>query len=409
MIKRYLYSTIYDHLNSLRQMAFLVGPRQVGKTTLAKGLISQIVEGTNYFNWDIPEQKKILMSQIFTGKLSLEGDEKRIIVFDEIHKYPRWKNAMKGLFDKYEPNAHWIVTGSALLNIFKKGQDSLLGRSFTYNLAPFSVAEISNPEGPKINTVDDLIAGIFSKAGEESQDIYERLSEFSGFPEPYSSGNKEFLTKWRMARLDKLINQDLAGTENLRNLPLVENLMYLLPDRVGSPLSLNSLREDLDVHFATVKHWLELLERTFYGFMIRPFSKKLARGLKKEGKWYLWDWTEISDSGNRFENLIAVHLIKYVNFMNDTGRDSLVLHYIRDKEKREVDFVITRKNIPLILIECKHGDETPHRHLAYFAEKFKIKRALQLVSCEIEPRRFVSKKDVTIDIVSAASFLNQLV
>lgn len=409
MINRYLYSTIYEQLDTLRQMVFLVGPRQVGKTTLAKRLIPKIIEGVNYFNWDIPEHKKILMKDVFTGKLSLSGNEKGIIVFDEIHKYPRWKNTIKGLFDKYEPNAHWLITGSALMNVYKKGQDSLLGRSFSYGLAPFSVAELINAEITNINTIEVLVSFAPTRPCGNISEIYERLNSFGGFPEPYLNGGAEFLAKWRTARLDRLVNQDLAGTENLKNLPLVENLMYLLPERVGSPLSLNSLREELEVHFATVKHWMELLERTFYGFMIRPFAGKLARSLKKDGKWYLWDWTEIPDAGNRFENLVAVHLIKYVHFMNDTGRDNLSLHYARDKEKREVDFVITRNKEPLLLIECKLNDESPHSPLAYFAERLKTKRAIQLVSKDIEPRRLISKNGVAIDIMPAASFLSQLV
>lgn len=410
MLKRYLKSILCNHLKSYRQMVFLVGPRQVGKTTIAKNLIPDALDGVNYFNWDILEHRKILTTQIFADKVSLTGEKRGVLVFDEIHKYPRWKNALKGLFDKYEPNTHWIITGSALLNVFRKGQDSLVGRCFNYNLAPLSVAEVLEAQLPEKGHFETLLKSDFEKPDDETQNVFERLMKYSGFPEPYLNANDEFLTKWRSSRLDKLVNQDLASTEHLRHLPLVENLMFMLPERVGSPLSLNSLREDLDVHFSTVKHWMELLGRVFYGFELRPYGKKTARMLKKEVKWYLWDWTEISDLGPRFENMVAVHLIKYINFINDTGLDNLSMYYVRDKEKHEVDFLICRNKKPEILIECKHSDTKPHRPLEYFTNKLNVRRVIQVIRDVVETQRIKQNNSaLTIDIVSAASFLKGLV
>lgn len=406
-MERYLRGAISEHLKKFRQIVFLVGPRQVGKTTLAKGLLPEPKSGYNYFNWDIVEHRRILTTQVFKGDVDLKESGREILVFDEIHKYPRWKNSIKGLFDSYEPHTHWIVTGSAALNIFRKGQDSLLGRSFLYQLCPFSVAELSLDAGVKAVKVEQLLDFVPATPTKETQEIFENLLRFGGFPEPYFKGEMSFLTRWRSSRLERLINQDLASTEHLKDLSLLENLMFLLPERVGSPLSVNSLREDLEVHHATAKHWTELLERVFYGFSIRPYSGKLARTLKKEPKWYLWDSSEVKDEGVRFENLVAVHLMKYVTYVNNLGLDELSLFYVRDKEKREVDFLICRARKPAILIECKLHDRTPSEALAYFGRLFKVKRAVQLNADSHDP---ISKgSELKIEIVSASGFLKELV
>ena len=390
-------------------MIFLVGPRQVGKTTLAKSFLTPPLPGITYFNWDNTDDRKRLSTQVIPGKLRLDAPNQAVIVFDEFHKYPHWKNALKGLFDLYEPHTHWIVTGSAALNVYRKGQDSLLGRSFTYHLAPFSVAELLNLTPPLSATpVEHLLEMTPSRAGKEADDAFTHLMQWSGFPEPLFKASPQFLIQWRRSRLDRLINQDLAAIENLRNLSLVETLMFLLPAKVGSPLSIASLREDLNVHFATVKHWLTLLEHVFYGFSLSPYTGNMARALKKERKWYLWDWTELDTPGLRFENLVAVHLWKYVNFVNDTGLGDLSLHYLRDKEKHEIDFIICNKQKPILAIECKNRDQTPSSALAYYGKRLTIPRLIQLVAEPIDPIK-VSTNGVTIDLLSAADFLKELV
>jgi uncharacterized protein len=402
-----MFAKLQEHLALLRQMIFLVGPRQVGKTTLAQALVPQLQPGLNYFNWDHPAHKRLLLQHIFPGRQPLTQHGQEIVVFDEIHKYPRWKNTLKGLFDTHEPNAHWIVTGSAALNVYRRGQDSLLGRSFTYHLHPFSVAEVTNAQHQTMR-FDDLLSLSFALPTAEQREAFDQLMALSGFPEPFLKGTPSFLTRWRNTRLDRLINQDLGKTEVLRNLALVEQLMYLLPERVGSPLSINSLREDLEVHFATAKHWLQLLERVFYGFHITPFTKKRSRMLKKETKWYLWDWTEIDDMGVRFENCVAVHLLKYVQYLNDLGHDDLSLHYVRDKSKREVDFLICRKRKPQLLIECKHAPQEPSKALLYFKEYLQVPKAVQLHAASISLRQWRQEYAI-VETIPAASFLSVLV
>jgi len=387
-------------------MVFLTGPRQVGKTTLAKSLLPQVVDGKNYLNWDNAQHRKLLTALFAGHKSSILVPDPQMVL-DEIHKYPRWKNSLKGLFDTNEPNTHWIITGSAALNIYRRGQDSLLGRHFTYHLLPFSVSELLHIKTKETNPTD-LLLRESGNANKKELEALRMLERFGGFPEPLFKAQDSFLTRWRSTRLDRLINQDLRSTENLKNMGLMEQLMMLLPERASQLLSLNSLREDLEVHFATVKHWLDLLEQIFYGFRLKPYSTKIQRALKKEAKWYLWDWTEIDNEGLRFENMVAVHLMKLVNFANDLGLADLSLFYIRDKEKREVDFLICDKKKPFVAIECKYQDTTPSQHLAYFAQKLGVKKAIQCVYKLDEPQK-QSVNGTVINIVPAASFLAGLI
>ena len=406
---RYLKPVLAEHLKKYRQMAFIVGPRQVGKTTLAQSFLDPLVPGTNSFNWDVPAQRKLLIKEFFQGKKSLKGETQSIVVFDEIHKYPRWKNALKGLFDTHQPNTHWIVTGSAALNVYRKGQDSLLGRYFTYHLFPFSVAELLPSNALSLESFLKKPVSKNFHGSDRFQKSLDQLNQYSGFPEPFFKTDKSFLTRWRTSRLDRLVNQDLASTESLRNLPLVEHLMTLLPERVGNPLSFNNLREDLEIHFATVKQWMKLLERVFYGFILTPYSKKSTRMLRKEPKWYLWDWTEIDDPGARFENLVAVHLFKYVSYINDLGLGELSLRYVRDKQKCEIDFLICQKKKPWILVECKLTNESPSPNFKKFAEILGVKHCFQITQEDIQTTSFHINNETNLIVMPAASFLSLLV
>ncbi|MBI5300212.1 MAG: ATP-binding protein [Deltaproteobacteria bacterium] len=389
-------------------MIFLIGPRQVGKTTLAKSMIPDLKPGFNYFNWDLTSDRKFLATQLFPGKINLKEPGRGVLVFDEIHKYPRWKNTLKGLFDSNEPDTHWIITGSAALNVYRKGQDSLLGRSFLYLLCPFSVAEITGSPVIQSDPTAHLLNLKMSKPDNETQEAFDSLMRFGGFPEPFLKATESFLARWRTSRLERLINQDLGMTEHLKHLPILEQLMFLLPERVGSPLSLNSLREDLEIHHATAKHWIELLERVFYGFAVRPYTGKLSRALKKEPKWYLWDWSEIADKGKRFENMMAVHLMKFVQYINNMGLGNLSLHYVKDKEKREADFLIVNEKKPVLLIECKSKIKTVSESLRYFAHHLRVPRVMQL-SMDSQESWLTEDKSIKREVASAATFLKQLI
>lgn len=402
MDQRYLFQPIQDHLNKMRQMVFLVGPRQVGKTTLAKTLIPE-----PYYNWDSAIDRRFLLKHYFTGVARNFIPPPERVVFDEIHKYPRWKNSLKGLFDHYEPNTHWIITGSARLDIHRRGQDSLVGRAFTYHLNPLSLAELTQKSRSLLEqswsglpAFDSLMHPL-----EDEPKVFERLLEFGGFPEPFYKASKSFLKKWQSERLSLIIFEDLAKIENLKNSALLEQLALLLIPRTAQLLSINSLREELEVHFETVKHWITLLERVFYGWRLYPFSAKLPRSLQKEPKWYLWDWTEAETTGARFENCVAVHLLKYTQYITDLGLAKLSLRFIRNKEKKEIDFVLLEGNRPVAFIECKWSDHEIDSSLYYYQTQFPKCRFIQLVGSGFARKQMRGN----VEIWPASEFLAGLV
>jgi predicted AAA+ superfamily ATPase len=282
------------------------------------------------------------------------------MVLDEFHKNLKWKNQLKGFYDTFGENIQIIVTGSAKLNIFRKGADSLLGRFIHFHLLPFSLGELSQRicltfkefkaslENPNLL---ETIPG-----GSQGPDDVQLLMKFGGFPEPLLAQSDEILNIWTRSRCELLIRQDLKDVTNIIHLGQVEILASFLPDRVSSPLSIQSLCSDLDGSYSSVQRWLSALEQVYFHFVIRPFSKSIPRSLKKEGKIYLWDWTGVDKPGPRFENMVACHLLKLVHYYNDTGQGQLNIHYLRTKDKSEVDFLVTNRNIPLFTVEVKLSD-----------------------------------------------------
>ena len=299
---RYLTAIINDMSFKYKKMAFVSGPRQVGKTTMAKDILSTRKNG-EYRTWDDIAFRRVWLkgpSQVASSLLDTSRKEKGkpLLVLDELHKDKRWKSSVKGLFDLYHEKMDILVSGSARLNIFKKDGDSLLGRFFTYRLHPFSVAELI---GARNDDPDSFVQNIFTvkiqKHERDAHQILKKLMEFGGFPDPYFNADKKFWNLWRTSRIEKLIREDLRDLSRLPELSQVELLAALLPDKVGSPLSIQSLREDIEVSHDTVKRWMTYLESLYYHFTIRPYSKKLSRSLKKEPKIYLYDWSEVESVG----------------------------------------------------------------------------------------------------------------
>jgi predicted AAA+ superfamily ATPase len=273
---------------------------------------------------------------------------------DEIHKYARWKSWLKGLYDKEGKTLQVVVTGSAKLDLFQRGGDSLLGRYNLLRLHPLSLGEITHQRliPPPASAENWLAPGTF-KAFNES---WSRLALRSGFPEPYLRNEDRHYQRWASRRSQLLIQEDIQSLTDIRHLSLIEHLALLLPERVGSLLSVNALREEIAVAHDTVSSWIEALERIYYCFLLKPFHRKISRSLKKERKLYLWDWSGLKNPAARFENMVASHLLKAVHLWTDLGYGDFELFYWRDREKREVDFVITRGKKPVALMECKRTD-----------------------------------------------------
>ena len=331
------------------KMVFIGGPRQVGKTTLAQFFIKNYRDGhPAYLNWDDAVSRKKIHNRDWPS------DEK-IIVFDEIHKYVRWKNLVKGHYDILKNTHSFIITGSSQLNIFRRGGDSLMGRYYYYRLHPFSLNELG-----------------FTK-----KNLFQ-LMEFGGFPEPFSKGSSVFLKRWQQNRRDQIVREDLRNLQRVHDIYSLEILAEMLPERVGSPLSIKSIAQDLSVDFKTARHWIEIFESLYYCYRIQPYGPSKVRAVKKEQKLYLFDWSQIESKGIRFENMVASHLLKYCHFLEDTTGERMELRFLRDTDKREIDFIVLENKKPLFAVECKSGDNSLSPHIGYFQKRTSIPRFYQV-------------------------------
>ena len=388
---RYLERSIVSDLKS--KMVFIGGPRQVGKTTLAEIIAKKYYRKYAYLNWDNREDRK----NIIQGKM---GADFPLVIFDEIHKYRKWKNYLKGEFDKNKDKFAILVTGSARLDLYRHGGDSLMGRYHYYRLHPFSVAEVL-----KRNKVPHPFKELKSFDNrKKSKKVFADLLKFGGFPEPFLKKDLKTLRRFHNERIDRLIKGDIRDIEQVRDLSALQVLVELLPAKVGSLLSLNSLREDLQVTHKTVSLWIDILERFYYHFRIYPFSTKVIKSLRKEPKMYLWDWSEVDEEGARFENMVASHLLKFVHFLHDAEGYKAELFFLRDIEGREVDFLVTVDRRPWFAVEAKVKETKPSKYLKYFADRLKIPFTYQVV--EKADVDFYQKGS---RIISADKFLSGLI
>lgn len=339
------------------RMVFIGGPRQVGKTTFALTFLPEPTEKhPAYLNWD----NTVTRSSLMRGELPAR---EKIIVLDEIHKFARWRNLVKGFFDTMKSEKAFIVTGSARLDYYSKGGDSLQGRYHYYRLHPFSLMELNNKP-----TQQDF-AGLF---------------KFGGFPEPYCRSEERFWRRWQRERARRIIYEDIRDLENVREISLLELLAAELPNRVGAPLSIKNIKELLAVSHESVERWLKVFERMYYCFRIPPYGSRNVRAVKKEQKLYMWDWSIVSGQGPKFENFIASHLLKYCHFREDTEGYDMELRYLRDTDKREVDFVVLEDGKPLFAVECKTGEKSVNPSLYYFKERTEIPRFYQVHAGETD-------------------------
>lgn len=382
MKERYLTQQIKDLCFSDHKMAFLSGPRQCGKTTYAKMLLGERKEG-RYYNWDSLEFRRVWSQAPATLILDSWGAKRKsevpLIVLDEIHKARKWKSTLKGLFDSASIPLDFMVTGSARLNVYKKGSDSLMGRYYNFRLHPFSLGELANTENPP---PCDLLESLFTSSFDyrsQYADLQVQLLKFGGFPEPFLNQNVKKWRLWISGRIEKIVREDLRDLTRIHELSIVETLALMLPSRVGSLLSITSLREDLEVSFDSVRRWLNYFKELYYIFEIKPYSKKIPRALKREGKIYLWDYSQIEDGGVRFENFVASHLLKACHYWTDSGEGTFDLFFVRNKEKREIDFLITKDSKPWLPVEAKLSDTTPSPNFKCFMKKLGCNKALQII------------------------------
>lgn len=388
--ERSLEQPIRDDLAA--KMVLVAGPRQVGKTTLAKHVLKRWRSGV-YLSWDSREDRAAMRAARWPAGSAL-------VVLDGLHKWKGWKRWLKGEFDKHRERLAFLVTGSARLDVYRRGADSLQGRCHHHRLHPFSVAEALDTERAVLPEPGaELPVGKRKGATEALAE----LLRLGGFPEPFLAGSDRTLRRWQKERLERFFREDVRDLEALRDLGSVQLLADLLPARVGSPLSLNALREDLEVSHRAVTHWVDVLDRLYHLFRVPPFFSPRVRALRKMPKAYLWDWSLVEGAGPRFENLVAGHLLKLCHALQDREGYAVELRYVRDRAGHEVDFLVTSKGRPWFAVEVKLSETRVDPALVYFRERLGIPFAYQVV--------LESTKDFVengIRVLPASSFLATL-
>jgi predicted AAA+ superfamily ATPase len=356
---RYLTEHIIRDLK--KKMVFIGGPRQCGKTSIAQEILKVQFPGERgrYLNWDNPDHQQQTLRRSWSSDC-------RLVVFDEIHKYRPWKRWIKGLYDTTKNECNYLVTGSARLDVYRKGGDSLLGRYHYWRLHPF--------------TLDESVEGI------SRSQAFKRLLSVGGFPEPFLDGSELEANRWRRERFDRVLKDDLRDLEQVQNVQGVTLLTRMLRERAGQLIVLANIEKELQISQKTLKRWIGILENLYVCFVVRAHTRSIGRAIHKPFKVYFYDNSDLpEDSGARFENLVATHLLKRAQFLEDRTGDRYEIRFIRDKEKREVDFAILKNDGLVELIEAKWSDREPSSSLVYYSEKLRPLSALQIVGNLPEP------------------------
>jgi uncharacterized protein len=405
MKRRMPYIKIWQELVNDKSMIFLVGPRQAGKTTLAQ-IISGSFTNSLYFNWDIAEHRtNFMQNHLFFEAVDRRDLSIPLIIFDEIHKYRDWKNYLKGVYDQFHDKYQFLISGSGRLDLYQKGGDSLAGRYFLFHLWPFTISELGKRNREIGPFLKDPLQIVMEHA-DELKEIWSGLSELSGFPEPYLSGRKTTYRRWSNIYSQQLIREDIRDLTGVKSVVDMETLYLMLPSKVGSPISVPSLSRDLKVSYNSVQSWLSIFERFFLTFSIGPWTRRIARAIQKERKVYLWDAPRIKEPAARFENMVALELYRAVTAWNDMGQGTFSLHFIKNKEQQEVDFLIANEGEPLVLVEAKLSDTEPSPALKKFQGVLK-KPAIQIVE-ESKGYRMIPNRDQHILIASGYQWLSSL-
>lgn len=392
-------SLVVDHLASNRQMAFVSGPRQVGKTTSCR------LQADAYLNWDNLDDRDLILAgpNRIVEKFGLNrlAQAPPVLLFDELHKFSRWKPFLKGFFDAYADQMRILVTGSSRLDIYRRGGDSLMGRYFPYRMHPFSVAEAITDELPDAER-------ILRPPRPANETDFAALWRHGGYPEPFLRRDARFSRRWQSLRLQQLVREDIRDLTQVQQLDQLEILVRLLANLSGQQLVFGNLAKQVRVTADSIRRWVAALCDFHFGFIVRPWFANVSRSLRKEPKWYLRDWASIKDEGNRAETFVACHLLKAVQGWSDLGLGVFELGYLRDKEQREVDFLVVRDGKPWFLAEVKHRDGALSPALKRFQEQLGAPFAFQVVleADYVDADCFVRPGSPLI--VPARSFLSQL-
>jgi len=396
---RFYDALLAEHLTKYRQMAFISGPRQVGKTTTCRN------HADAYVNWDnIDDRERILAGParlIERLKLDQLTETTQVVLFDELHKYPRWKQFLKGFFDTYADQVRITVTGSSRMDAYRRGGDSLMGRYFHYHMHPFSVAELLHQDLPGAKRIIRPPKKI--KATD-----FEALWRHGGYPEVFIKRDMRFSRRWQSLRLAQLVREEIRELTQVQQIDQLEMLLKLLTNRSAHQLIYGNLAKEVRVSVDTARRWVDVLRNLHLGFLIRPWFKNVSRSLRKEPRWFLRDWASIEDVGDKAETFVGCHLLKAVDGWNDMGLGKFELGYLRDKEKREVDFLVARDGEPWFLAEVKHREGSISETLKYYQDQIKAPFAFQVVidADYVDADCFAKQRGPVA--VPAKTFLSQL-
>jgi predicted AAA+ superfamily ATPase len=412
MIKRTYLEILRHHIKNYAQMIFICGARQAGKTTLSKMLITH---ERNYLNWDNIKHRAIILDNVFEYiedeilANHLSTDIPALLVLDEIHKYTDWKNYLKGLYDQYKGQVVFIVTGSARLDIYHKGSDSLMGRYFLYHIYQLSIGELIGhnyepgqkfwqPKWPA--SKDNILA-------DTVDNLWQRLFNFGGYPEPFIKNDPTFYNRWQSLRTKQLFHEEIRDYTRVYDIDQLELMGALIASQAGGQLNYSSLATKIQKPESTVRSWMNILHNTYYCFSIPPWSNNVARSILKMPKIYLYDWSVVTDYGSKVENFVAVHLLKSVSYWNNVGLGPVNLYYLRDKQQREVDFLLVSNNQPWMLIEVKASDTKINDNLNYFGQQLQARHAIQL-KFDADFVKINAFELQSTKVVPAATLLSQL-
>jgi len=366
-IERYLPKWSLEKDVLAPKMIFIAGPRQSGKTTLLENFLAKRGCSSLFFNWDTPKVKALYREDptFFESEARslCRGNRDVWVALDEIHKRTKWKDILKGYYDQFHKVFRFVISGSARLDLFRRTGDALIGRYFLFHLYPFSISEVSTKSFEKLTLWHEIIknenwSDLFDLIADNKPlpyDLWQQMYEFGPFPEPLLKGDKAFSNMWHQDYLSLYLREEIRDLTRISDIDGVETLVSLLPNRVGSMLSINSLKENLYVSHTTVTTWLDSLDKLYLIFSLQPWQRKIHKAIKKEKKYYFYDWSYIPEEneGARFENMVAVGLNRLCDQLRENGLGHYKLFFVRDLSKREVDFLIAREETPVLLVEAK--------------------------------------------------------
>jgi uncharacterized protein len=402
-MERLYLPVIEAHLRNYRQMVILVGPDSAGKTTLCRE-ISSSREYVLSLNWSITADRELILSgpENILSKINMKSTESKlpIVVFDNLSHYPEWKNLLKGYYDALYDQCRLIIIANEKVGIYRSGQDSMMGRYFSYQMHPLSVSELCKRND---------FSSDYSQPKKIAEDDWNTLLKCGGFPEPFLKSTESYHSQWSKNRHEYLIESVARQQARIKDSRSFDLLINLLERNVGQATNFSSVARALQMTVPTVQHWHEVLSNHYYCFSLSPWTNNIKRSLQKSPKYYLYDWSQISDERKRIENLVACHLKKAIDFWNDIGLGSYQLFYVRDKDKHEVDFLVIKNDEPWIMLDVKSSTlKKLSRSLLHFQEQLNVPHVFQL-SLELP---YTEKDCFSVDrpvIVPMKTFLSQLI